>query len=278
MEDHLNYKEALKEVTKNNGYILKALPEKFLTSELLETAIKNNGKALEYVPEKYKTKRLCEIALDDPNLGFNDKILEYIPEKFRTEEICDKAISRNARDFYYVPLKFKTYERCKRAIENGAFLISVPKTLLNPELYRIACNNYGWVIEHVPEEERSPEICMIAVKKDGRALEYVPEKYKTPEICAIAYFQDNSCEKEWIPELEIDRNSIHSLKLYILRTPMENQKKEYVNDFIMKASKKDRDDVGNYISTNAISNDLIPLLTNASNSRLRHCVLKRLKN
>ncbi len=85
------------------------------------------------------------------------------------------------------------------AQKDGFSIEYISSHKLNQEIYTMAVNQNGGVLELVPEDLRTPELCFDAVKNNGWALEFVPENLKTEEMCRTALksspdIGDGDCE------------------------------------------------------------------------------------
>ena len=203
----------------NTGYALIYVPISLRTEELIRLAICNNGNALSLIPAPLRTEELCDLAVSQSGRAIeavpihlrseelyrlavqSEGALEKIPIKFRTEELCKVAVKSDSCSLKYCPKK--TYELCKIAVQqgNGAMVGSsfqfIPIHLRSEEIYKIALQKSGYVLELIPRKKRTEELCTYAVQQQfdrswtkEAYLKFVPQRCKTEEICTLAVESD----------------------------------------------------------------------------------------
>jgi hypothetical protein len=126
-----NLKEKIAEMCmaaiRQNGSMLRYIPDVLKTKELCTTALQQCGLALVDVPEHLKTTEMCMTALkwdagllkmlmnnDRGLLLFDpeevDSPLQYVPEALKTKKMCMTAVQQCGNALEYVPESLKTAE------------------------------------------------------------------------------------------------------------------------------------------------------------------------
>ena len=126
----------------------------------------------------------------------NKVTLDYIKENWKIlEPIC-----RWLNNIKYIPDTYKTYDIWKLAVQqNGKILEYIPKHLITKELCELAVKQNGIALEYVPKHLKTKELYELAVQSNGIALEYVIEKYRTQELYELAIKQNGSV-LNYVPE------------------------------------------------------------------------------
>ena len=139
----------------------------------------------------------------------------------------------------------------------------------------------GSYLQDVPKEFVTYELCLKAVTHDRRALRHVPIRLKSYELCLIAVKYDNDNLKH-VPYIIMeggflpDINNIFSLLAYVRFTSKRDQKPEHIEALVKKATIKQLNDYGNYISLECISDDYLPFLINVTNKNIHEYMKIRL--
>lgn len=117
------YKDWLENI-KENGHLLRGVPEEFRTVELCLEAVKSCGVALRYVPKEVRTVEICLAAIKKCGWG-----LEFTPEEIKTPELCREAVKFSALHLKHVPEIFLDLE--KLATQKWYKTENISKDLLN---------------------------------------------------------------------------------------------------------------------------------------------------
>lgn len=91
---------------KENGHLLRGVPEEFRTVELCLEAVKSCGVSLRYVPKEIRTVEICLAAIKKCGWG-----LEFTPEEIKTPELCREAVRFYALHLKHVPEIFLDLEK-----------------------------------------------------------------------------------------------------------------------------------------------------------------------
>lgn len=120
-------------------------------------------------------------------------LFSTLPEERRTYNVSWAAVENYPANLAFVPYKLMDEVMIKMAVTKDGFAIehAIFKSKLTDEIFSIAVNHNGGVLELVPEERRTPELCMSAVNNNGFALEFVPEALRTKDMCRLAYHSAN---------------------------------------------------------------------------------------
>ena len=134
----LSYEICL-EAVKQNGDVLRYVPEDLKTSEICLTAVEQDGMALEHVPKDLKTPEIHLAAVKQ-----NGDALRYVPKDFRTPEICLAAVKQDGWALRYVPKDLRTEEICLAAVKHDSWVLR------------------RWALEYVPEDLKTRIQSLIA--------------------------------------------------------------------------------------------------------------------
>lgn len=83
---------------RQNGDVIRDLPEDCLTQELNCAAVCEYGLALRYIPETLITEYICLKAVEQNGLA-----LQYVPNEFITHELCCAALTQDKNAWPWVP-------------------------------------------------------------------------------------------------------------------------------------------------------------------------------
>jgi hypothetical protein len=88
-------------------------------------AVKQNGLVLRYVPDSLRTKEVSLAAVEQ-----DGRALEYVPEALKTEDMCLAAVKEDGRALKYVPAALKTADMCLAAVKQDDWALRyVPEAL-----------------------------------------------------------------------------------------------------------------------------------------------------
>lgn len=190
-----NYSMLLEHVS-NNGKLIKYLPEKLLTNEILKAAVNNNFKVIKHIPEKLFKKEYVKIALNN-----NARAILYSPKKYRDNiYYWINAIEKDDTIFNYFP-----FHKDKLIVKNLLFKnINILNYIHNS---KFAKND---ILEAI-ERSNSKILHLKLLKKSNILLSYkIKEKaiIKNPEN--YKYLPSSSLEDEKLLYVFLD--SINSKK------------------------------------------------------------------
>lgn len=154
------------------------------TNELCMIAVQQDGYSLKYV--KNQTEEICTMAIEQYAHS-----LKYVHNQ--SDELCTKAIEHNIHALQYV--HNQTYEHCIYAVGlDGYTLNYVQPEKRTYELYLLAVQTYGSIIQHIEPNERSKyytdELLISALKQNGMALEFIDPMKCTNEMYMVALKQN----------------------------------------------------------------------------------------
>lgn len=89
--------------------------------QLYLQGVKQNGHLLRYVPDKCKTIEMCESAIMGNN---SNDALKYVPKHYLTLDLCKRAANRNGRCLRHVPNVFITDEVIYLAVINDPIALT----------------------------------------------------------------------------------------------------------------------------------------------------------
>ena len=198
---------------KDNGYLIRFVPEKKFTYELCEIAENSNFNFLGFIPKESIDRKICIIAINNcPNA------IGSVPKNLLDEEMCEIAVKKDPVAFCYVPNEFKTDKLCDLALESSTYVINCfPKHKQTNELYEKIVRKNGFDIIYIPSEFKTMRIYELAIEENplslmniennlddalylkavsinGLALEFIPESRKTDKICDVAIKQNKLAE------------------------------------------------------------------------------------
>ncbi len=168
-DKYKTYDICYKVIRNSNRYIdiLKYIPNKFHTKELLELAVKNNPDALYYIENKTKELSLLSVFYDGVSI-------RYVPNQ--TKDLCKISIKTSLMSLQYIDKKLIDYDMCCLAIQRCIYSF-----------------------EHIPKELIDYDLCCLAIKIDISAIKYIPKKFIDYDLCYLAltvkpvYEYDYSC-------------------------------------------------------------------------------------
>jgi hypothetical protein len=127
-------------IVKQNGSLLKYIPDSLITSEICLEAVKENGHSLTHVPMSLRTLELCLEAVKQTGV-----VLEDVPEEVLTYELCAEAVKRRNCDFLYIPREFKNSKQFDKFLSKQEILerYSIEELLTSdkPYLRKLGASN-----------------------------------------------------------------------------------------------------------------------------------------
>lgn len=168
--------EALGTITRYTADIMKSIPEKFRTKQLIEAAVKKNGIVLRYLKPEEITYELCLEAVKTRG----NVITDYnFKKEYLTDELCLEAVKNDPGVIEFI--ENQTEEICFEAVRRNPFTIkSIKNQTEKLCLEAVKGNGHAWKFINNPTEK----VTLEAVKTAPSILEYV--KDFTEEICLEA--------------------------------------------------------------------------------------------
>lgn len=167
-----------------SGYVLKYIPERYITEEMCLKAFETVRAAediMPFIPLMMFTPDVCNAAVNK----YHDA-LKFFPDCCIDEKICMESVNNFGRALEFVSLKYQCSEMWETAVtKDGSNLQFVPEDKRSAELCTKAFENNKNSIKFIPEIYISEEMCLEAVKNKVY-LSYIPVKMRTVEICFSA--------------------------------------------------------------------------------------------
>lgn len=113
LDNKLNYDDCFAKV-KEEGFLLKFVPNKFRDYDMCFTAIKDNGLALKFVPDESIDYNMCLEAVKNDGWALN-----FVPDEFIDYNLCLEAVKEDGWVLKWVPEKFIDYNLCLEAVKNN---------------------------------------------------------------------------------------------------------------------------------------------------------------
>jgi hypothetical protein len=178
-------KEMCVEAVSKDGKFLKLIKYIFnnnvwglITHDMYLSAVKQNGLVLKFIPENERTYEICLEAVKQNGLA-----LRYITSVANCNtdklyEICLEAVKQNGLALKYVQnmqeLSDKEYELNMAAVkQNGLALLYRTMIFVSDKLYYEAVDNNYLAIIHVPKYKKTKELCDLAISKNYRASLFI---------------------------------------------------------------------------------------------------------
>jgi hypothetical protein len=139
-------------------------------SEVFRCLIQDNAWVLRVVHHSLQTYALCELAVRQ-----NGMLLGWVAEDLITQELCEAALRATPASHRHLPLEYRTADMYRIALEqDGMLLDEIPSFRLDEKLCSVAVRQNGLVLARVPTHLRSQELCLAAVQQNSSAIAFVP--------------------------------------------------------------------------------------------------------
>lgn len=104
----------------------------------------------------------------------------YLPDHLMTEDVLYTALSRKTETFKLVDDQYYTDNLIDKLLYNLPITIeSIPKTLINDDVFKRQIKKDGRWLRNVPLDFRTEELCLFAIENNIDAHEYVPQSCQT---------------------------------------------------------------------------------------------------
>jgi hypothetical protein len=156
---HLIDEATCKKLLCDDPKMVKFIPLRLLTQELLEQVAQINYNIIKYIPYCFRTEIMCKLAIQK-----DIEMFEYIPYHILTDsfinDIQQVALIIASKDNKYE--KLITPSLCIFCIKcDIKYMRFIPVRMLTYEIY-LAAVQHGYNIEKVPIDMRSAELCTFA--------------------------------------------------------------------------------------------------------------------
>lgn len=192
-------KEDWLDKVKEDGLLLKDVPQRYQDREMVLAAVSENGLALRYSPEPLKRDRdIVSAALQENGLALRD-----VPELLRDDEyVVLEAVQKNGLALRYASARLKSYHGVVfPALQQNLDAFDLVSNTEDPAIVTYVLERDSSFYNRIMSDQlqRSPVIGMAAVRQNGLVLQSLPLALRQDRTIVMAALAQNGRALNGVP-------------------------------------------------------------------------------